>query len=197
MVKSIAFIDHFDSFSFNVIDWLGVRVDRIPADDLSAIERLVAKPTPIVLSPGPGSPHDAVASLGLCGALAGKIPILGICLGHQILGVSAGWSVRKSTIQFHGSRIQVTPVANSRSFAGIGEFYAATYNSLVIAPPDSSDSDSGWLRATALSHGGDVQAVESRHGPFTAGVQFHPESFLSEDLSAFRNRWLAAAFECL
>lgn len=215
MTKCVAFIDHFDSFSFNVLDWLAAGLDsmaagtialrRIPVNDAAALADLLESPMPVVLSPGPGNPRDEISSLALCRSFAGKVPILGICLGHQILGLASGWSITRAASPFHGSRIRIVTDPGSRAFSGQSAFFAATYNSLVIRPPEKSvllnlagESQRspvapGWLRVAARCSSGDVQAVESSFGPDTVGVQFHPESFLSDDLSAFRNRWLSAA----
>src|SRR5688572_30515727 len=94
----VALIDHYDSFTFNVLDWLAagtppLDVRYVAGDDAAALAALASAPCPLVLSPGPRAPADAPATLSLLQALLGKVPILGVCLGHQMLAHAAGAAV--------------------------------------------------------------------------------------------------------
>jgi para-aminobenzoate synthetase component 2 len=197
--KLIYFVDHFDSFSFNVKAWLesgsvDLEVVRVAADDRTALARVQKSLCPVVLSPGPKSPLDYPLSVSLCRDLAGRVPLLGVCLGHQLLGAAFGWSVAKSAEPFHGSRKLIRAASDgSRLFDAGASFQAASYNSLVLAGVSSSRPiAASFLRVTAVCEHGDVQAIESISGVLAAGVQFHPESFLSEQQLSeqLRDRWI-------
>ncbi len=191
----ICFIDHFDSFSFNVLAWLtggsgSPEVLRIPADDVQRVRKLKDATCPVVFSPGPGSPHEAIESLDLCRSIVGRAPVFGICLGHQILGVAAGWEIKKASDPFHGARRAIISREDSFFLGDLPHFHAATYNSLVLSVPKHQENKSLEARIAATCEFGEVQAIESVHGVKAVGVQFHPESFLSDDFSRFRDRWL-------
>ena len=193
--KLICFIDHFDSFSFNVLAWLtggagSPEVVRIPADDVSRVRKLKDAKCPVIFSPGPGSPLDAIESLDLCRMIVGRAPVFGICLGHQILGVTAGLEIKKASEPFHGARRAIIVNEDSFFLGDVPDFYAATYNSLVLKVPKDQKIGSIQARIAATCEFGEIQAIESVHGVKAVGVQFHPESFLSDDLSKFRDRWL-------
>ena len=187
----IAYIDHYDSFSDNLIDWLvasGLVVKRIFSDDLIAIEALAAKPVPVVLSPGPNSPNDSPASIGLVAAVFGRVPILGVCLGHQIINVAKGGRVMRSSFQGHGVTKAITV---KRHYAGLFckkiRFDVGVYNSLTV-----TEVNGDCFETVGLDQFGEVQIVRSR--PDRAlweawGLQFHPESFLTEDLWRFQRYW--------
>lgn len=188
----IGFIDHYDSFSFNVIDWLrepGVEILYAPFDNSEAMDQIVAAGCPLVLSPGPGSPNDVRPSMRLVQQSLGKVPIFGICLGHQILGAYAGARIVRSAAPFHGSArvITVNQAAGVLRYAK-ATFRAAVYHSLVVEeaslPPE-------W-QVLAHDHLAEVQAMmwqpSGRLAP-AFGVQFHPESFLSEEAQAIRAGW--------
>lgn len=191
----ICFIDHFDSFSFNVLAWLtggagSPEVLRIPADDIRRIRKLKDATCPVVLSPGPGSPLEAIESLDLCRSIIGRAPVFGICLGHQILGSAAGWEIKKASEPFHGARREIISKEDSFFLGDLPRFHAATYNSLVLSAPKNNGNASLEARIAATCEYGEVQAIEFVRGVKSVGVQFHPESFLSDDFSKFRDRWL-------
>lgn len=188
----VAFIDHYDSFSFNVIAWLTGKNDlhnvkTIAYDDPAAIRGLLEQPVPIVLSPGPKSPKQAASSIKLCQRLIGVVPVLGICLGHQILGASLGASIIRSKHPFHGSKRNIYLNANfARRFNLPDTYTAATYNSLIIAenslPPE--------VTIAAKNEFLEVEAIFYEGGKFPAlGLQHHPESFLSEGHDGILELW--------
>ncbi len=190
----LALIDHYDSFTFNVIDWLeqdpDVKVERVCFDDEAAMAALAAAPVPLVLSPGPKRPEDARATLALVQKLLGKTPILGICLGHQLLAHLAGARIVPGSAPFHGSTREIRPLRSGGLFAGLGaaSFRAATYNSLVV---EEATLPAPW-RVTARCELGEVQAIarEVAGDADAFGIQFHPESFLSESAALLRGNWL-------
>jgi anthranilate synthase component 2 len=173
----ILLIDNYDSFTYNLYQLIGavnpdimtVRNDKIT---LSEIERL--SPSHIVISPGPGRPRDA----GICEAVIkhfrGKIPILGVCLGHQAICEAYGGTVGYAKKLMHGKQSEINVTDNSSLFRGMGSsFKAARYHSLAAQSPLPPE-----LRITAVSDDGEIMAVEDKtNGVF--GLQFHPESILT------------------
>lgn len=194
--KKIYFIDHYDSFSWNVVDWLrgdGTEVEIVPVDfdDPEGMRRVLQEPAALVISPGPRNPLEATPTIHLVETLLGRVPILGICLGHQILGHVAGLSVSRAAAPFHGSSFAVILNGVSPLFSGMPPvFTAATYNSLIV----SGEVPSGW-RVDAVNEADEIQAL-SRTVPGEQpafGVQFHPESFLTSHKDILRRNWLATA----
>ena len=192
----VVFIDHYDSFSFNVIDWLvgsdcQVEVDYVAFDDQAKMRQLLEAPRPLVLSHGPKRPEDAVPTLHLTQNLLGKVPILGICLGHQLLAVASGGTVTRGRSPQHGSTRTLNLAPDAGLLSGMGHRpRVGVYNSLVVLPHSQGPE---W-NINALCEFGEIQAM-SRHVPGQAsafGVQFHPESFLSEGSDVIRQNWLAA-----
>ena len=196
----IGFVDHYDSFSFNVIDWLrepGVEILYAPFDHGDAMQRIADAGCPIVLSPGPGRPEEVLPSLRLVQRALGRVPIFGICLGHQILGALAGARIIRSAAPFHGSARVIT-VDQSRGVLCYAKssFRAGVYHSLVVEeatlPPE-------W-QVLARDHLGEVQAIMWQPGECLApafGVQFHPESFLSEAADMIRTSWFEVCADFL
>jgi anthranilate synthase/aminodeoxychorismate synthase-like glutamine amidotransferase len=192
----IGFIDHYDSFSFNVIDWLrepGVEILYAAYDDADAMRRIATAGCPLVLSPGPGRPEDVGPTLALVKALRGKVPIFGICLGHQILGYLDGAEIKRSTAPFHGSARRIL-VDHAQGILHDMKpaFTAAVYHSLVV----DRDSLPDCWKILAHDDLGEIQAMEWTPEPPLApafGVQFHPESFMSEDATPILLAWLKIA----
>ncbi len=171
-------IDNYDSFTYNLVQYLGelgedVNVVRNDEVDVPAVEAM--RPARIVISPGPCTPNEAGVSLEVVRRLSGKVPILGVCLGHQAIGQAFGGKVVHARTLMHGkvSRIH----HSSRGvFRGLPTPYEATrYHSLAIER-DSCPAD---LEITAWTDDGEIMGVRHRTLP-VEGVQFHPESILTE-----------------
>ncbi len=173
----VVIIDNYDSFVYNIAQYigeLGARPIVFRNDEISikAIERI--RPDRIIISPGPGSPlnkRDVGISPDVIRHFAGRVPILGVCLGHQVIGVVYGAVVRKARTIMHGKTSIISVIGESRLFTGLPrEFEVMRYHSLVI------DSIRPPLKVTAVSKDdGEVMAVEHEEYP-VFGVQFHPES---------------------
>ena len=174
----IVLIDNYDSFAFNLVHYLGglgaeVVVHR--NDKVSTADVIEADPEAIVISPGPCTPKDAGICLDLIDQTADRIPILGVCLGHQAIGEAFGGEVVRAPVPVHGKLSQVSHRA-SGIFRGInGPFKATRYHSLVVDRGRMPDE----LRVTAETDDGLVMGLAHTHLP-AHGVQFHPESIASE-----------------
>ena len=171
-------IDNYDSFTWNLAHRLGelgtpATVVRNDALTLEQIEDL--KPSRIVISPGPGRPETAGVSIAVLKRFAGRIPLLGVCLGHQAIGVAFGGQVVRADVPMHG---KISPVAHDGThlFAGLSSpFDAGRYHSLVIA----RDAVPAGFIVTAWVEGDDtIMGIRHESQP-TFGVQFHPESVLT------------------
>jgi anthranilate synthase/aminodeoxychorismate synthase-like glutamine amidotransferase len=178
MKPRVLIVDNYDSFTYNIVQALGtlgaaievVRADRVGVDDVNA-----NLPQGLLISPGPGKPEDAGASVGLVRALSGRIPILGICLGHQAIAAAFGGSVVRSTAT-HG-KCSVIRHDGNRLFDRVPSPLRATrYHSLTVAEES--------LRGTPLrvcAHTTEQVVMGIAHvSDHTYGVQFHPESVMSE-----------------
>jgi len=175
----ILFIDNYDSFTFNLVSMMGalesdLRVVRNDEVTVADVERFA--PAGIVLSPGPGRPSDS----GVCGAVvrefAPRLPILGVCLGHQVIVESFGGTVDRAMAPMHG---KTSPVVHDGTGLLLGlpsPFTAGRYHSLA-ALPDSIPAD---LAVQGTTPDGEVMAVRHRRYP-CHGVQFHPESILTPE----------------
>ena len=171
-------IDNYDSFSYNLYQLVGsvdpeITVIRNDAMTISEIEAL--RPDRIILSPGPGHPADAGICEEVVRAMAGKIPILGVCLGHQAICEVYGASVTYAKQLMHGKQSDAMLDTSSPLFRGLPETIpVARYHSLAADPDTLPDA----LRVTARTGDGEVMAVQHvKHPVF--GVQFHPESILT------------------
>lgn len=176
-------IDNYDSFTYNLVQYLGelgadVRVFRNDQISVAEIEKL--KPAHIVISPGPCTPNEAGISLAAINAFAGKIPLLGVCLGHQGIGQAFGGRVVRARQVMHGKTSPIYHHGGS-VFRGLSvPFEATRYHSLII----EKESLPECLEITAWTQT-DAGAVDEimgvRHKQFNvAGVQFHPESILTQ-----------------
>ncbi len=174
----ILLIDNYDSFTFNLVHFLGdlgASCDVRRNDALSVEQAMAAAPEAIVLSPGPCTPSEAGICLDLIAAAAGRIPLLGVCLGHQAIGQAFGGDVVRAAVPMHG---KVSPVrhAGTDVFAGLpSPFQATRYHSLVVEPATLPQV----LEATAWTADGAIMGLRHRTLP-VFGVQFHPESIASE-----------------
>jgi anthranilate synthase/aminodeoxychorismate synthase-like glutamine amidotransferase len=175
----VLLIDNYDSFTYNLVQAflvLGAEVDVRRNDLISVESALALGATHLVISPGPGTPHDAGVSMRMIEAFAGRIPIFGVCLGHQSLVEVFGGKIVRAARLMHG---KVSPVAHDGKglFSGMPqEFQAGRYHSL-IAEPESIPS---VLEVTARTAEGEIMGVRHRSLPIE-GVQFHPESVLTPD----------------
>ncbi|MBK1640791.1 anthranilate/aminodeoxychorismate synthase component II [Chromatium okenii] len=176
-------LDNYDSFTYNLVQYcgeLGAEVRVVRNDELTVAQVLALQPERVVISPGPCTPNEAGISVPLILALAGKVPILGVCLGHQSIGQAFGGQIVRAPTVMHG---KTSPVyhADGGVFQGLKSPFAATrYHSLVIAPETLPDC----LEVTAWTQHPDgsreaIMGVRHRELPIQ-GVQFHPESILTE-----------------
>jgi anthranilate synthase component 2 len=176
-------IDNYDSFTYNIVQYLGelgaeVEVHRNDAISLQQIEDLA--PAQIVISPGPCTPNEAGISMEVIRAFAGRIPLLGICLGHQSIGQVYGGDIVRAGRVMHG---KISPIEHSGTgvFTGLNQpFNATRYHSLVI--DKNTLPDCLEVTAWALDEAGEREEIMGvRHKELLVeGVQFHPESILSE-----------------
>ncbi|MCG0995765.1 aminodeoxychorismate/anthranilate synthase component II [Acetobacter indonesiensis] len=174
----ILLIDNYDSFTFNLVHYLGELgevCDVRRNDALTAQEAIALKPDAIVLSPGPCSPNEAGVCCDLIAKAAGEIPIFGVCLGHQAIGQVFGADVVRAPTPMHG---KISPVFHNNTdvFSGLpSPFNATRYHSLTLEPSSIPDV----LDVTAWTEDGIIMGVRHKHYPIS-GVQFHPESIASE-----------------
>jgi len=174
---SVLLVDNYDSFTYNLYQYLGelgaeIRVVR--NDELSAEAAIALSPERIVISPGPGTPDQAGITLDLIRRAAGRIPVLGVCLGHQALGQAFGGEVRRAPKLMHGKTSQIHHDGRS-VFARLPDPFTATrYHSLVV----ERDSVPESLEISAWTDDGIVMGLRHREYPLE-GVQFHPESILT------------------
>jgi anthranilate synthase/aminodeoxychorismate synthase-like glutamine amidotransferase len=171
-------IDNYDSFTYNLYQYLGelgaeTRVVR--NDELTVAEALALRPSSVVISPGPGNPDEAGISLELIRALPPAVPLLGVCLGHQALGQAFGGRIVRAPRLMHGKTSEIHHDGRG-VFKGLPQPFTATrYHSLVIAEESVPDC----LEVSARTDDGVIMAVRHRSLP-QEGVQFHPESILTE-----------------
>lgn len=174
----ILMIDNYDSFTYNLVQYLGElgqELEVVRNDGITIAEIEKKSPRVIVLSPGPGTPHDAGICLPVVQHFAGKIPILGVCLGHQTIAQAFGGQVVRAERLMHG---KTSPVFHDQKtiFTGIPSPFTVTrYHSLIVKKETLPEH----LMISAETEEGEIMAI--RHRSFAVeGVQFHPESILSE-----------------
>jgi anthranilate synthase/aminodeoxychorismate synthase-like glutamine amidotransferase len=176
----ILVIDNYDSFTYNLVQYLGelgaeIRVfrnDAVTVDQVAAMQ-----PAQIVISPGPGRPEDAGVTIDVIRRFGATTPILGVCLGHQAIGVVYGGTVCRANTPMHGKTSTVVHDGKG-VFKGIGEpFQAGRYHSLIIS---SGDVPADLEVAARTREDGIIMAVRHRTHP-VHGVQFHPESVLTDE----------------
>ena len=189
MSPRLLLVDNYDSFTFNLVQYLGelgakVAVFRNDAIDVAGIRRL--RPRGLVISPGPCTPDEAGVSLEAIRALAGELPILGVCLGHQAIGQAFGGKVVRNERIVHGKS---SPVLHRGDgiYAGIpSPFEAGRYHSLVVERRSLPRA----LAVTSWTREGEVMGLRHR-ALDVEGVQFHPESVLTGHGKALLGNWLA------
>lgn len=176
----ILLLDNYDSFAANLARYFermgervaSVRSDRIGLDEIEALA-----PEAIILSPGPCGPDEAGVSLGCVRRFSGRVPILGVCLGHQVIGAAFGGAVGPALSPMHGLASPLRHVGNGL-FAGLPEpMEVGRYHSLIVRATGEMERA---LRVTAWSDEGEVMGLQHVAHP-TYGIQFHPESVLTPD----------------
>ena len=190
MGTRVLVIDNYDSFVYNLVQELGELgaepfVHRNDTIDIAGIR--AASPDAILISPGPGRPEDAGISMAVVAELAGEYPILGVCLGHQVIGQVYGGQVVSAPTLMHGKTSSVHHDGRGL-FAGLPEpFIATRYHSLVVEPGSVPDV----LEVTATTSDGVIMGL--RHRTLAVeGVQFHPESLLTPSGPALLSNFLAS-----
>ncbi len=188
-------IDNYDSFTYNLVQYFGelgenpavYRNDAITPDDVLALE-----PAAIVLSPGPCTPNEAGISLDLVRRAAGKVPLLGVCLGHQAIAQALGGRIVRADRLMHG---KTSPISHDATplFEGLpATFDVMRYHSLIVDPTSVPDDLAVTARTTDPPNGTEIMALEHRRWPLY-GVQFHPESIGTEVGKSLMNNFLRIA----
>ena len=186
-------IDNYDSFTFNLVQYfgeLGQDVKVLRNDEITVEQIAALKPDQLVLSPGPCSPAEAGVCVPAIQALMGKLPILGVCLGHQSIGAALGGKIVRAQRQMHGKASTLTTDQQGVYLGLPQEFSVIRYHSLVIERATCPKA----LVVTATSEDGEIMGVRHRELAGTAtpleGLQFHPESILSEHGHAMLRNFL-------
>jgi anthranilate synthase component 2 len=184
-------IDNYDSFTYNLYHFLGelgARAEVRRNDAVTVDEAMAMNPQAIVLSPGPCDPARAGICLNLIRAAAGKVPLLGVCLGHQAIGEAFGGKVVRAQVPMHGKVSQITHNRHG-VFAGLPSPFTGTrYHSLTVAREGFPDV----LEITAETDDGLIMGLQHKELPLH-GVQFHPESIASEHGHALLENFLRLA----
>lgn len=183
-------IDNYDSFTYNLVQYLGeleqevlvYRNDKTTLDEIKKIN-----PSHILISPGPGRPNDAGISKALIKEFAGKIPILGVCLGHQSIGEVYGCKIVNAPYLMHGKTSEIYHEKESIFHDLENPFTATRYHSLVIDPESITDSP---LKIIAKTQDNVIMAIVHKDYPSLIGVQFHPESILTKEGHKLLNNFL-------
>ncbi|MDB5898585.1 MAG: aminodeoxychorismate/anthranilate synthase component [Ramlibacter sp.] len=181
-------VDNYDSFTYNLVQYfgeLGAEVEVFRNDEISVADIAARGPDRLVISPGPCSPAQAGISVAAIQHFAGKLPILGVCLGHQAIGAALGGRIVRAQRLMHGKTSEITTTREG-VFSGLPEqFTVNRYHSLAIEK-DSCPAD---LKVTAWTQDGEIMGV--RHKELAIeGVQFHPESILTEHGHALLKNFL-------
>ncbi|MFH1112526.1 MAG: aminodeoxychorismate/anthranilate synthase component II [Pseudomonadota bacterium] len=175
----IVVIDNYDSFTFNLVQYFQELSEQVVVyrNDCITVDEIVdLNPDAVVISPGPGGPADAGISLEVIEKLGGRIPILGVCLGHQSIGAAFGGRVVRAERLMHGKTSRIFSQGNGL-FSGMEiPFEACRYHSLIV----ERDTLPDCLEITAQTERGEVMGLRHRFKPIY-GVQFHPESILTPD----------------
>jgi anthranilate synthase component II len=191
MSSRVLVIDNYDSFVFNLVQYLGElgaeplvhRHDELTLDQIVELD-----PDGVLISPGPGNPDDAGLSNDVIAHFTGRRPVLGVCLGHQCMGQVFGGEVVRAPQVMHGKTSWVHHDGQG-VFAGLPDPFEATrYHSLVVEPSSVPDA----LVVSAWTDDGTIMGLRHREHPLTEGVQFHPESILTAGGHDIVANWLGA-----
>ncbi len=174
----ILMIDNYDSFTYNLVQYLREMTPDVTVyrNDAITVGQIVdMAPSAIVISPGPGRPENAGVSCDAIRAFAGKVPLLGVCLGHQAMGLTFGATITYAKRLMHGKTSDIT-CDGEGIFKGLGDrpFKAMRYHSLVI----DRATLPACLKVTAESEDGEIMGIRHTEHP-VAGIQFHPESIMT------------------
>ena len=187
----VVIVDNYDSFTYNLFQYLaelGAKVDVFRHDQITVDGIRDLAPTHLVISPGPKTPDEAGISLDAIREMAGEVPILGVCLGHQAIGQAFGGDVVRGQEPVHGKTSDIAHDGRT-VFAGLSSPMTATrYHSLVVDPSTLPDV----LEVSAWCHGDVIMGLRHRELP-VEGVQFHPESILSGEGRALLRNFLGMA----
>ena len=185
----ILVLDNYDSFTFNLVQYLGTlgaEVEVVRNDQISARELKRKRIDGLLISPGPGTPEDAGVSIAAIRALDGKLPILGVCLGHQCLAVSYGGRIARARQILHGKTSEILH-GNRGIFEGLSNPFTATrYHSLELPREGLPEG----LEVVAWTADDEIMGIRSRTTQ-SWGVQFHPESILTDGGMAMIENFLA------
>lgn len=177
MKAHVLVVDNYDSFTYNLVQFLGelgAEVEVFRNDKITCAEIGERQPDHIVISPGPCTPNEAGISLEVVATFGGKIPLLGVCLGHQSIGQAFGGSIIRGQTPVHGKTSQIFHDGKT-IFAGVENPFTATrYHSLVVADPLPPE-----LELSAWTQDNVVMGIRHCTLPALEGVQFHPESILT------------------
>ena len=188
MTAKLLLIDNYDSFTYNLVQAflvLGAKVDVRRNDEISVDEAVALSPTHLVISPGPGRPSDAGTSLAMIDAFAGRVPILGVCLGHQSIVQHFGGEIIGAGALMHGKTSWVQHDGTGLFSDLPNPFEAGRYHSLAANRSRMPDC----LVVTATTKDGEIMGVRHKNLPI-AGVQFHPESVLTPDGPTLLNNFV-------
>lgn len=191
----ILVVDNYDSFTYNLVQRLGeidssLEIQVFRNDQISVVEMVRLNPSHLIISPGPCTPKDAGISIECVQRFHGKVPVLGVCLGHQSIGEATGGKIVLADQLMHGKTDQIQHTGTS-IFRGIPSPMTATrYHSLVIRPETLSPEFK--MNAWTFDSVGNqvIMGIEHQSAP-TFGVQFHPESFLTERGTELLNNFLS------
>ena len=184
----ILVIDNYDSFTYNLVQMVGkmspdIRVIR--NQDMSVDEIGALAPRGIILSPGPGKPENAGITVEVIRRFGSTVPILGVCLGHQAIGFAFGAQITHAPSLMHGRTSTVTHSGETILKSASNPLRVGRYHSLVISPEHFPEE----LKISARTHDGIIMGVTHRKYPIE-GIQFHPESVLTQDGEMILNNWL-------
>jgi anthranilate synthase component 2 len=183
-------VDNYDSFTFNLVQYLrelGADCEVVENDALSVSDVRERRPSGVLVSPGPGTPERAGISVQLIRELGGEVPILGVCLGHQAIALACGGRVGRAPAPVHGKVSRITHDGRG-TFSGLPSPFSATrYHSLLVERASLPET----LEVSAETENGEIMGLRHRQLRLE-GLQFHPESILTEHGSRLVQNWLTS-----